>query len=330
VKGHATVQAAHVSPDRSAPEGSNFARGAGREITTLVTGASGFLGQAMVPRLKAAGHRVIGLDLQPAPTTDIIDDLADSARLGALIARERITHIIHAGGVSGPMVLPDQPARVMAINVMGSLNLIQAAIAGGVRTLVYCSSVSALGDYYETEPVGDDYPLRPNTTYGCSKAAVDMVLRGLWRRVPLDLCSLRFTAVYGPGRKTQFIVDKVVAAALAGKPAELEPLTDWPYIYIDDAADAALAACFSPDRKQLYYYIAHPDRVTPDDLAAAATAAGYPVRIAFDTTRPPVARGPVDTAPALRDFGFRAKVDHRDGIRRMIEAAKHSHHPSIA
>jgi nucleoside-diphosphate-sugar epimerase len=289
--------------------------------TVLVTGASGFLGQAMVPRLLGLRHRVIGLDIVAARTTQVIDDLSDQTRLRSLIAREKISHIIHAGGVSGPMVLADSPAQVIAINVTGSLNLLQAALDEGVTTFVYCSSVSALGNYYEDTPVEDDYPLRPTTTYGCSKAAMDMVLRGLYRRVPLDLCSLRFTAVYGPGRKTQFIIDKIVAAALAGKAAELEPLTDWPYIYIDDAAEAAIAACFATSRQQLNYYIAHPDRVTPDDLATAAAACGYPVRIVIDETQARSARGPLDVRPAERDFGFRAKTGHTQGICRMIEAA---------
>jgi nucleoside-diphosphate-sugar epimerase len=66
---------------------------------------------------------------------------------------------------------------------------------------------------YERHPVGSDFPLRPLNTDGCSKAAMDMVLRGLWKRVPLDLCSLRFTSVYGPARRTSLIIDDVVDAA---------------------------------------------------------------------------------------------------------------------
>ena len=287
---------------------------------TLVTGASGFVGKAIMSRLIAAGHQAIGLDPRLAPTTQVIDDLSDRARLRDLIAREAITYIIHAGGVSGPMVMADDPAGIIAINVMGSLNLLQEAIEGGVTTFAYCSSVAAFGNYYESEPIGDDYPLRPTTTYGCSKAAMDMVLRGLWKKTPLDICSLRLTAVYGPGRETEFNIDTVVRAAMAGRPARLEPLTDWPYIYIDDAADAAIGACFSAQRRQLSYFIAHPEKVTPDDIAGAAGAAGYPVRLEIDTSRAPVARGPVDVDAAARDFGFRAKVGHREGIRRMIEA----------
>jgi nucleoside-diphosphate-sugar epimerase len=291
----------------------------------LVTGASGFLGGAVMSRLLQAGHSAIGLD--PAPPVDpsrrhLIDDLSDSGRLADLLRGEQITHVIHCGGVSGPMVLSDEPARIMAINVGGSLNLLQASITAGVKTFVYCSSVSAVGDFYETDPIDEDYPLRPTHAYGCSKAAVDMVLRGLWRRVPVDLCSLRFTGIYGPGRKTGFVVDDIVAAALQERTALVEPTTDWPYIYVDDAADAAVAACFSDRRSQLFYFIAYPEQVTLEDLAAAAADAGKPVKLAIDTSRQRSARSSLATVPARRDFGFAPRIDHREGVRRMIAAGQ--------
>ena len=287
-------------------------------MTVLVTGSSGFVGRAIMQRLAGGA---IGLDPVASASTQAIDDLSDRGRLRDLIAREKITHIIHAGGVSGPMVMADDPAGILAINVTGSMNLLYEAMAGGVTTFVYCSSVAAFGNFYESEPIGEDYPMRPSSTYGCSKAAMDYVLRGLWKRVPLDICSLRLTAVYGPGRQTEFNVDTIVRAALAGTSARLDPLTDWPYVYVDDAADAAIAACFSQTRRQLAYFVAHPERVTPDDIAAACAAAGKSVRLEIDTSKPKAARGPVDVEAAARDFGFRAQVGHREGIRRMIVAA---------
>ena len=290
-------------------------------MTVLVTGSSGFVGRVIMQRLAAAGRNAIGLDPRPSATTQVIDDLSERGRLRALIARERITHIIHAGGVSGPMVMADDPAGVIAINVTGSMNLLYEAMDGLVATFVYCSSVAAIGNFDAREPIGEDYPMRPASTYGCSKAAMDHVLRGLWGRGRLDLCSLRLTAVYGPGRETEFNVDTIVRAALANKPARLDPLTDWPYIYVDDAAEAAIAACFSRERKQLAYFVAHPERVTPDDIAAACAAAGRPVRLDIDTTKPKAARGLLDVEAAARDFNFRAQVGHREGIRRMIAAA---------
>lgn len=287
----------------------------------LVTGASGFLGEAVMARLLAADHHVVGLDPLPAPDAarrHVIDDLSDRRRLDDLLRMEQISHVIHCGGVSGPMVLADDPARVMDINVAGSLNLLQGSLKCGVKTFIYCSSVSAVGEFYETDPIGVDYPLQPTSAYGCSKAAMDMVLRGLWRRVPLDLCSLRFTSIYGPGRSTRFVVDDIVAAAAQGESASVEPATDWPYVYIDDAADAAVAACFSVRRRQLFYFIAYPEQVTLENFAEAAAQAGKPVQLVIDATRPRVQRGPVDVGPAKRDFDFAPRIDHREGTFRML------------
>lgn len=290
----------------------------------LVTGASGFLGRAVVERMVTAGHKVLGLDPaagQPPGCRAVVDDLSDADRLERLLVTEAVTHVVHCGGVSGPMVLADDPMRVIDVNVAGSLNLLRASLRAQVGTFVYCSSVSAVGDYYESEPIGDDYPLRPATTYGASKAAMDMVLRGLWRRVPLDLCSLRFTGIYGPGRQTRYVVDDIVAAALAGAAANVEPCSDWPYVFVDDAADAVIAACFSTQRQQLHYFIAYPEQVSLDELACAA-GGDSPVALNVDRYRQSARRGPVDIAPAQRDFGFSPRVDHREGVRRMLDAAR--------
>lgn len=289
---------------------------------TLVTGASGFLGKAVMELLVEQKQRAIGLDPRPSATTQVVDDLSDRSKLARLLSGENITHVLHAGGVSGPMVLADEPAKVIAINVLGSLNLLNAAMDAGVKTFIYCSSAAALGSFYENEPVDESYPLRPNNTYSASKAAVEMVLRGLWGKIPLDLCALRFTVIYGPGRETTYTVEEIVGAALAGRTARIAPTADWPYVYIDDAARAAVQACHAKGRRQLSYFIAHPERVTPGDIAAAAAAAGKPVRIEIDTGRPKAERGPLDVEPAARDFGFRAQVGHREGVRRLIEAAR--------
>jgi nucleoside-diphosphate-sugar epimerase len=291
--------------------------------SVLVTGSSGFLGRALLPRLTQAGHRLVGLDPAPASGSGyhhVTENLSDQGRLTDLLAAHRITHVIHAGGVSGPMVLSDRPAEVMAINVMGSLNLLQAALQAGVETFVYCSSVSAIGDFHEDQPIREDHPMRPVHPYGASKAATDMVLHGLWRRVRLDLCSLRFTTIYGPGRRTSLVLDEIVAAALAGREVGVPASTDAPYIFIDDAGDALIAACFSRGRRQLAYFVAYPEQVSLSDIAAAAAAAGRPVRLVIDETHPPAARGPLDIGAAVRDFGFAPQVDLREGIRRMIAA----------
>jgi UDP-glucuronate 4-epimerase len=294
--------------------------------TVLVTGSSGFLGGTVVPRLLASGHRVVGLDPAPppasAPYRSVIDDLTDGSRLERLLNDEQITHVIHSGGVSGAMVMPDRPDRLMAINVGGSCNLLQAALAARIKTFLYCSSVSAFGPYYETQPIPADYRSAPTDPYGCSKAAVDFMLRGIWGRVALDICSLRFVAIYGPGRRTSNVIDGIADAALAGKSIRLPRQADYPFVYIDDAADAAVAACLSDRRCELIYNIAYPEQVTLDDLVDAVALHAPRVTLEIDESKVGDPRGPVDITTSARDFDFHPKIDHREGVRRVIEAKR--------
>lgn len=294
--------------------------------TILVTGSSGLLGRAVCERLAAAGHAVLGLDPSVddgrQPWRTVRDDLSDERRLADLLVAERVAGIVHAGGVSGPMVLADAPVEVIRTNVAGTLHLLFAALGTGVSRFLYCSSISAVGDFFADEPQPDDLPLRPTSAYGCSKAAVDFVLTGLWRRVPMDLVSLRYTGIYGPGRRTAFVVDDLVEAALAGREAILQPQSPWPYVYVDDAADATVAALLSDRRRQLFYSIAHPEMVSVADIAAAVEAHAGPVLWREDASRPPVRRGPLSIEAAARDFGFAPTVGIAEGVRRTVDARR--------
>jgi UDP-glucuronate 4-epimerase len=292
----------------------------------VVTGSSGFLGSSAAARLVAGGHQVIGLDPAPPPPDaahrHVTEDLSDRRRLSGLLAELHPDIVLHTGGVSGPMVMADRPAEVMTVNVGGTLTLLDAALAAGVGTFVFCSSISAVGPYSTERPIGVNQELRPDSPYGYSKAAVEYVLRGLSGRVPMALCALRFTTIYGPGRRTSLVLNDIVEAALAGRPARIPRTAPAPYIFGDDAADAAVAACLAPDRTQLVYYVAHPQMVSVDDVRAIVEAQIGPVEIIVDDALPPARRGAVDLGPTARDLGFSARVGITDGMTHLIAARR--------
>ena len=149
------------------------------------------------------------------------------------------------------------------------------------------------------------------------------MLGGIHGRCPMELVSLRFTAIYGPGRRTAMPIGDVVAAAIGRAPVRVPRQAPWPYIFIDDAADATIAAALAPGpMPQLYYNVAHQELVSLADVAAALGAAGHAVRMTEDESLQGVARGPIAVEAAARDLGFRARVDHREGIARMIAVAR--------
>jgi nucleoside-diphosphate-sugar epimerase len=111
----------------------------------------------------------------------------------------------------------------------------------------------------------------------------------------------------------------MIACARARRPMTIPAAPNsWPYVFIDDAADAAIAAALSPGLTQLFYNVAHPELVSLQDIAAALAAEGWPVELILDPALPVIPRGTLAVAAAQRDFGFAAAVDHREGIRRML------------
>ena len=130
---------------------------------TLVTGASGFLGKAVVKQLADISQHTIGLDPRPSATTQVVDNLSDRSRLKALLNTEKVTHIIHAGGVSGPMVLADDPVEVIAINVLGSLNLLYAAMEAESELSSIVRRRPLLAVFMKTNRSTNNIPYVPTT-----------------------------------------------------------------------------------------------------------------------------------------------------------------------
>jgi nucleoside-diphosphate-sugar epimerase len=93
------------------------------------------------------------------------------------------------------------------------------------------------------------------------------------------------------------------------------PTSDWSFIYIDDAADAAVAACFSRQRRELHYFISYPEQVSLDQIIDAAAQSETRPKVSIDDPRTQVRRG--------RSISYRrSAMDHRTGIASMISARR--------
>ncbi len=152
----------------------------------LVTGSSGWLGRFLVPRLQRDGHAVIGLDPVPAETTRVVGSVVDPGLVRGTLRGYGIEAVVHAGALHKPDVARRDPAEFVAVNVQGTLNLLEAAVASGsqVERFVFTSTTSLMisnairsasgGAAWITE---DLQPLCPRNIYGVTKLAAEHLCR---------------------------------------------------------------------------------------------------------------------------------------------------------
>ena len=291
------------------------------EDTILVTGLSGLIGNAVARALVARGERVIGLDrVAPpnAPCPVMLHELGDAHRLHEIVAGVKPRAIIHAGGASGPMVWPESPGRVAAINIGGTTDILEAARIHGIGRLVWFSTLLVYAQDGGSAPVGEDAVLRPATVYGATKVAGEALLEAYAQAHGVDSVALRVASCYGPGRTTNCFVRLLVENARAGKPTlvpDLEARTRQ-HIHLDDVVSGTLAALDRPRLPHRAYNIAPGAALSSAEVAAEVGRVIPGVRLERD----PAAinwnafdMGALDITRARRDLGFEPRVGLGDG-----------------
>ncbi|MEI9888845.1 MAG: NAD(P)-dependent oxidoreductase [Rhizomicrobium sp.] len=170
----------------------------------LVTGSSGWLGAALVPRLAAAGHSVFGLDPKPGATTALVGSIADRAFVRQAIGDNRIDAVVHGGALHKPNIETNTREDFVAVNVTGTQNLLEEAVAQGVTRFV-CTSTTSLMVSREiraaTAPeaawLTEDFNPQPRNIYGVTKLAAEHLCRLYHEQFGLPVVVLR-TARFFP------------------------------------------------------------------------------------------------------------------------------------
>ena len=232
----------------------------------LVTGSNGMVGHHLVLALLDLDYKVIGLD--PKPYLKKIKNYIHLKNFNLdlddfllLFKKYNIVKVVHAGGVSGPMLYIDEPYKIIENNVFFTIKLVEACrVYKKIKKIVYCSSIAAYGNLKKRN-TSEEYKFAPNTMYGASKASSDIILENFYKDYGMDIISLRFSVIYGPKRKTNSHIKDMINAAINHEKLYL-PLKSnlcWPYIYIDDVISAIIKSLHHKDTHTFSYNVTGPD-----------------------------------------------------------------------
>jgi nucleoside-diphosphate-sugar epimerase len=310
-------------------------------MAVLITGSEGFLGVYLAQLLHTNGTKVVGLDVVTQGTSRpwpvIQGDVTDQTLIDRLFAEHDVTSVVHGGGVSGPHICNNFPARVFQVNVLGTLNLFEVArLRKMPGRFVFFSSSSAYGEAAEKAsceaPVVEELPLLASEPYGASKVACEAIARAYVCQSGLDAVSLRVSIVYGPGRTAYCGITRMVKSALAGEPIPLDRGCDvpLPWVYIDDLCNAVRSAMEAPrahlrEANTLAYNVTGPGYPTFRHIAGILQKQ-FPKATVRDTGAPdPYAMNArkMSLTAIKRDLGWEPKVRIEDGVQLLVDALAH-------
>lgn len=298
----------------------------------LVTGAGGFVGANLARRLLRDGHEV-HLFLRPGGRRWRIDELGDAARVHevdladetavrASVEAARPDWVFHLAA-HGAYASQRDVRRMVAANVTGTVNLVEAAARRGFESFVHAGTSSEYG-FKDHAPHEREW-IEPNSDYAVTKACATLFCRQAAQRLGLRLVTLRLYSVYGPYEEPTRFVPTLLVRGLRGElPPLVRPESAHDYVYVDDVSEAFLLAASGP-------------RTEPGSVYNVGTGTERPAREIVEIARRVLGVGaapqwgsmpdrPWDTAHWVCDnrrirqeLGWRPVVSFEDGFRRTLD-----------
>lgn len=229
--------------------------------SALVTGGAGFIGSTLVDRLLAEGWHV---DVVDDLSSGSLGNLADarsvpgrrfsfhrldvtSPAVSELISHRRPDIVVHLAAQADVRVSVARPVFDATVNILGSLNVCEGALAAGVQKVLFASSGGTIYGTPEELPVREGHPQRPESPYGVAKKAVGDYLHYYREVRGLEYSALALSNVYGPRQDPHG--EAGVVAIFAGRLLARERPVIYgdgaqtrDFVYVDDVVDAFVRA----------------------------------------------------------------------------------------
>ena len=299
-----------------------------------VTGGAGFIGSNIVGDLVSRGHEVIVIDdlssghevnLEPFPevtvkNTSILDDDALES------AFDGVDTVFHLAASVGNKRSIDNPVLDSKINVIGTINVLEACRKAGVRKIVVSSSAGIFGELHDL-PISEDHPVEPDSPYGASKLAAEKLCLAYAKLYEIEAIALRYFNVFGPNQRFDAygnVIPIFVFKMLSGEPITIFGDGDQTRDFIS-VADVVQANIKASETRGLSgaFNIASGTRITINDLVARLSdLVPGQHRVKYGPERPGDVRDSLaDISAAKKAFGFEPSVTMADGLAEYVRWA---------
>ena len=299
-------------------------------MRVLVTGGAGFIGSHVVDRLLADGHEVSIVDsLERGRRENVAGPLSRGVELHHLdirdpalrevVAAERPEIVLHLAAQVDVRVSVADPVLDAQVNIAGSLNLLEAARAAGVRKFVVASSGGCIYGEPRTLPVKETYRGRPESPYGISKRVLHDYL-AFYRQIHgLDWTVLALANVYGPRQDPlgeAGVVSIFLGAMLEGRAHVIygDGKQTRDFVFVGDVADA-FARALKRGSGTMFNVGTGVETSVIELWESCARAAGYEGEMRFAPKRAgELERIALDWSRARRTLGWRPAMELDPGI----------------
>lgn len=311
-------------------------------MSTLVTGAAGFIGSHLTDHLIRGGEEVVGLDnfdafyarnlkeenLAWARHQDrfglVEGDIRDQGVLESL--PDGIDTIVHLAARAGVRPSIANPGLYTDVNVVGTVRLLEFAKKRGIRTFIFASSSSVYGNndrvpFSEADPV--DHPVSP---YAATKKAGELLCHTATHLDGMTTLCLRFFTVYGPRQRPDLAIRKFAGLLDAGEAIPMfgDGSTSRDYTYIDDIIDGLIKGIAWARKNEATHEVVNLGESRTITLTEMIDTIAGALGVDANIERRPMQPGDVnrtfaDISKAISLFGYAPKTDFAPGIAAFVE-----------
>jgi UDP-glucuronate 4-epimerase len=304
----------------------------------IITGAAGCIGSHLTDRLLGEGQRVVGIDnftdyydpavkranLQSALANDrftlVENDVCDAGAMQACLLEHQPKTVVHLAAMAGVRPSIAQPHYYTVVNVDGTVNMLDAAVACKAQRFIFASSSSVYGNnskvpFSEDDPV--DHPISP---YAATKKAAELLCHTWWHVHHLPVFCLRFFTVYGPRQRPDLAIHKFMRCLAQDKPIPMygDGSSSRDYTYVDDIVDGVRAAMDKCARYRVYNLGGNHPISLAELIAMIEKVTGRKANIEkMDMQLGDVDRTWADLSRSQAELGYAPKTAMEDGLARQ-------------